>query len=186
MKRCAWAKKSEFSRSYHDCEWGRAVKDDKKFFEMLILEGFQAGLSWDYVLRKRAGLAQILDGFDAKKIASYDEAKLQSLLSDDRAIKNRLKIYSLPKNAKAFLELCAEFGSFYNYIYKFTNGKRVINDIKSAKDMPASSELSERISKDMKKRGFKFVGAVIIYSFLQGVGVIDDHENECFCKGISE
>ena len=105
---------------------------------------------------------------------------------DDRAIKNRLKIYSLPKNAKAFLELCAEFGSFYNYIYKFTNGKRVINDIKSAKEMPASSELSEHISKDMKKRGFKFVGAVIIYSFLQGVGVIDDHENECFCKGISE
>ena len=102
MKRCVWAKKSEFSKSYHDCEWGRAVKDDKKFFEMLILEGFQAGLSWDYVLRKRAGLAQILDGFDAKKIASYDEAKLQSLLSDDRAIKNRLKIYSLPKNAKAF------------------------------------------------------------------------------------
>ena len=183
MKRCAWAEKSEFSRSYHDFEWGRAVKDDKKFFEMLILEGFQAGLSWDYVLRKRAGLAQILDGFDAKKIALYDEKKLQSLLSDDRAIKNRLKIYSLPKNAKAFLELCAEFGSFYNYIYKFTNGKRVINDIKCAKDMPASSELSKRISKDMKKLGFKFVGAVIIYSFLQGVGVIDDHENECFCKG---
>ena len=103
MKRCAWAKKSEFSRSYQDYEWGRAVKDDEKFFEMLILEGFQAGLSWDYVLRKRAGLAQILDGFDAKKIASYDEAKLQSLLSDDRAIKNRLKIYSLPKNAKTFL-----------------------------------------------------------------------------------
>lgn len=102
MKRCVWAKKSEFSKSYHDCEWGRVVKNDKKFFEMLILEGFQAGLSWDYVLRKRAGLAQILDGFDAKKIASYDEAKLQSLLSDDRAIKNRLKIYSLPKNAKAF------------------------------------------------------------------------------------
>ena len=163
MKRCVWAKKSEFSKSYHDREWGRVVKDDKKFFEMLIL-----------------------DGFEAKKIASYDETKLQSLLSDDRAIKNRLKIYYLPKNAKAFLELCAEFGSFYNYIYKFTNGKRVINDIKSAKDMPASSELSERISKDMKKRGFKFVGAVIIYSFLQGVGVIDDHENECFCKGISE
>ena len=186
MKRCGWADKSEFSRRYHDCEWGRAVKDDKKFFEMLILEGFQAGLSWDYVLRKRAGLAQILDGFDAKKIACYDEAKLQSLLNDDRAIKNRLKIYSLPKNAKAFLEVCAEFGSFHSYIYKFTNGKRVINDIKCAKDMPASSELSKRISKDMKKRGFKFVGAVIIYSFLQGVGVIDDHENECFCKGISE
>ena len=132
---------------------------------------------------KRAGLAQILDGFETKKIALYDEKKLQSLLKDDRAIKNRLKIYSLPKNAKAFLELCAEFGSFYNYIYKFTNGKRVINDIKNAKDMPASSELSERISKDMKNRGFKFVGAVIIYSFLQGVGVTYDHENECFCKG---
>ena len=102
MKRCAWADKSEFSKSYHDCEWGRAVKDDKKFFEMLILEGFQAGLSWDYVLRKRAGLAQILDGFDAKKIASYDEAKLQSLLSDDRAIKNRLKFTPYQKMPRLF------------------------------------------------------------------------------------
>ena len=128
-------------------------------------------------------MAQILDGFEAKKIACYDEAKLQSLLSDDRVIKNRLKIYSLPKSAKAFLKLCAEFDSFHSYIYKFTNGKRAINDIKCAKDMPASSELLECILKDMKKRGFKFVGAVIIYSFLQGVGVTYDHENECFCKG---
>lgn len=102
MKRCAWAEKSEFSRSYQGCEWGRAVKDDKKFFEMLILEGFQAGLRWDYVLRKRAELAKMLDGFDAKKIASYDEAKLQGLLSDDRAIKNCLKIYSLPKMPRFF------------------------------------------------------------------------------------
>ena len=121
------------------------------------------------MLRKRAGLAQILDGFYAKKIALYDENKLQSLLSDDRAIKNRLKIYSLSKNTKAFLELCAEFGSFYNYIYKFTNGKRTINDIKSAKDMPARSELSERISKDMKKRGFKFIGAVTSTRFYKAL-----------------
>ena len=140
MKRCAWAKKSEFSKSYHDYEWGRAVKDDNKFFEMLILEGFQAGLSWDYVLRKRAGLAQILDGFDAKKIALYDEKKLQSLLSYDRAIKNRLKFIHCQKR-QGFLELCAEFGSFHSYIYKFTDSKRAINDIKIAKYMPVSGEL---------------------------------------------
>ena len=176
--RCDWAK-GEKDILYHDTEWGNPSYDDIYIFEMLILEGFQAGLSWTTVLSKRENFKKAFDNFDYKKISKYDEKKLNSLLNDEGIIRNRLKVYSTVTNAKSFITIQKEFGSFSNYIWGFTDNKRIVNKWKNLSEVPASTDLSDKISKDLKKRGFKFVGSTIIYSFLQAIGIIDDHLISC-------
>ena len=176
--RCGWAK-GEKDILYHDTEWGVPSHDDGYIFEMLILEGFQAGLSWNTILQKRENFRKAFDNFDYKKIAEYDETKLNELLQNQGIIRNRLKINSTVTNAKAFIKVQEEFGSFAKYIWNFNDNKRIINKWKELSEVPATSELSDKISKDLKKRGFKFIGSTIIYSFLQAIGIIDDHLISC-------
>ena len=176
--RCGWAK-GEKDILYHDTEWGVPSHDDGYIFEMLILEGFQAGLSWNTILQKRENFRKAFDNFDYKKIAEYDETKLNELLKNEGIIRNRLKINSIVTNARAFMKIQEEFGSFAKYIWNFTDNKRIINKWKELSEVSATSELSDKISKDLKKRGFKFVGSTIIYSFLQAIGIIDDHLISC-------
>ena len=179
--RCGWAK-GEKDILYHDTEWGVASHDDGYIFEMLILEGFQAGLSWNTILQKRENFRKAFDNFDYRKMAEYDEMKLNELLKNEGIIRNRLKINSTVTNARAFMKIQEEFGSFAKYIWNFTDNKRIINKWKELSEVPATSKLSDKISKDLKKRGFKFIGSTIIYSFLQAVGIIDDHLINCPCK----
>ncbi len=179
--RCPWCGTDELYTAYHDKEWGRPEHDDRKLFEMLILEGMQAGLSWITILRKRESFRKAFDGFDPKKIAEYDDSKLAELLSNADIIRNRLKINAAVTNAKAFLEIQREFGSFDKYIWGFVNNTPIINRPKALADVPATSPLSDEISAELKKRGFKFVGSTIIYSFMQAVGIVDDHLVSCFC-----
>jgi DNA-3-methyladenine glycosylase I len=181
IKRCEWAK-SEADIKYHDNEWGKPDHDDKYLFEMLILEGFQAGLSWSTILNKRDNFKKAFDNFDYKKIAGYSDEKLESLMQDSGIIRNRLKIFTVRKNAIAFIDIQKEFGSFDKYIWGFVGNKQIVNNWKSIYDVPAKTELSDKISKDLKKRGFSFVGTTIIYSFLQAVGIIDDHIAGCQFK----
>jgi len=176
--RCGWAK-GEKDILYHDTEWGVPSHDDRYIFEMLILEGFQAGLSWNTILQKRENFRKAFDNFDYRKMAEYDEMKLNELLKNEGIIRNRLKINSTVTNARAFMKVQEEFGSFAKYIWNFTDNKRIINKWKELSEVPATSELSDKISKDLKKRGFKFVGSTIIYSFLQAIGIIDDHLINC-------
>jgi len=176
--RCGWAK-GEKDILYHDTEWGVPSHEDGYIFEMLILEGFQAGLSWNTILQKRENFRKAFDNFDYKKIAEYDEMKLNELLKNEGIIRNRLKINSTVTNARAFMKIQEEFGSFAKYIWKFTDKKKIKKKWKELSEVPATSELSDKISKDLKKRGFKFVGSTIIYSFLQAVGIIDDHLISC-------
>ena len=176
--RCGWAK-GEKDILYHDTEWGVPSHDDGYIFEMLILEGFQAGLSWNNILQKRENFREAFHNFDYKKIAEYNETKLDELLQNQGIIRNRLKINSTVTNAKAFMKVQEEFGSFAKYIWNFTDNKRIINKWKELSEVPATSELSDKISKDLKKRGFKFIGSTIIYSFLQAIGIIDDHLMSC-------
>ena len=176
--RCGWAK-GEKDILYHDTEWGVPSHDDGYIFEMLILEGFQAGLSWNTILQKRENFRKAFDNFDYSKIAEYNETKLKELLKNEGIIRNRLKINSTVTNARAFMKTQEEFGSFAKYIWNFTDEKRIINKWKELSEVPATSELSDKISKDLKKRGFKFVGSTIIYSFLQAIGIIDDHLISC-------
>ena len=176
--RCGWAK-GEKDILYHDTEWGVPSHEDGYIFEMLILEGFQAGLSWNTILQKRENFRKAFDNFDYRKMAEYDETKLNELLQNQGIIRNRLKINSTVTNARAFMKIQEEFGSFAKYIWKFTDNKRIINKWKELSEVPATSELSDKISKDLKKRGFKFVGSTIIYSFLQAIGIIDDHLISC-------
>ena len=176
--RCGWAK-GEKDILYHDTEWGVPSHDDGYIFEMLILEGFQAGLSWNTILQKRENFRKAFDNFDYRKMAEYDEMKLNELLKNEGIIRNRLKINSTVTNARAFMKIQEEFGSFAKYIWNFTDNKRIINNWKELSEVPATSELSDKISKDLKKRGFKFVGSTIIYSFLQAIGIIDDHLISC-------
>lgn len=176
--RCGWAK-GEKDILYHDTEWGVPSHDDGYIFEMLILEGFQAGLSWNTILQKRENFKKAFDNFDYMKISEYDETKLNELLQNQGIIRNRLKINSTVTNARAFMKVQEEFGSFAKYIWNFTDEKRIINKWKELSEVPATSELSDKISKDLKKRGFKFVGSTIIYSFLQAIGIIDDHLISC-------
>ena len=178
MKRCKWVKldNEEYIR-YHDEEWGKPSKDDNYIFEMLLLESFQAGLSWECVLNKRDDFRKAFDNFDYNKIAKYDETKINELVQNDKIIRNRLKIEATINNSKIFIAIQNEFGSFSNYIWSFTNNKI----IKNKNDLfKTTSELSDRVSKDLKKRGMKFVGSIIIYSFLQAIGIINDHETDCF------
>lgn len=179
-KRCTWVGNDEIYIHYHDKEWGVPVKDDQKLFEFLILEGFQAGLSWIIILKKRENFRKAFSDFDYKKIALYNEVKIQSLLKDEGIIRNQLKIKASISNSIAFMKIQDEFGSFANYIWGFTEGKSIIGNWENTKEIPATSDLSDKISKDLKKRGFKFVGSTIIYSFLQAVGILNDHTKECF------
>ncbi|MBK6724307.1 MAG: DNA-3-methyladenine glycosylase I [Acidobacteria bacterium] len=179
MKRCTWAS-NELNIPYHDTEWGVPVHDDGTFFEFLILEGAQAGLSWDTILRKREAYRLAFDNFDAAKVAKYSEARQAKLLLNDGIIRNRLKIASAVRNAKAFLAVQNEFGSFDKYIWGFVGGKPLDNKLKSHSDVPAKTEISDAISKDLKKRGFNFVGSTIMYAFMQATGMVNDHLTSCF------
>lgn len=175
---CEWVH-DQYDRKYHDEEWGKPCHDERHLFEMLILEGFQAGLSWNTILRKRDNFKKAFDNFDVEKIAAYGEEKVQSLLQDSGIIRNRLKIRGTIKNAQAFLRIQKEFGSFNQYIWGFINYKQIQNHYESVKDLPAATPLSDKISKDMKKRGFTFVGSTIIYSYMQAIGMVNDHEISC-------
>ena len=178
MKRCHWVdENSSIYIKYHDEEWGIPKYNDKELFELLILESFQAGLSWITVLKKREDFRIAFDNFDVKKVASYDETKVNELLNNEKIIRSRGKINSAINNAKIFIDIQKEFGSFTNYIWGFTNNQVVKN---SSDVLPASTPLSDKISKDLKKRGMKYVGTIIIYSYLQAIGVVDDHEKDCF------
>ena len=177
--RCRWADPtSELYLAYHDQEWGRPEHDDQKLFEMLILEGFQAGLSWITILKKREAFRRAFDGFDPAAVAGYGPEKLEALMADSGIVRNRRKIHAAVQNAKAFLAIQEEYGSFDRYLWGFTGGQVILNTDDAVR---ASSELSDRISADLKRRGMNFVGTVIIYSFLQAVGVVNDHETGCWC-----
>ncbi len=178
--RCAWCGNDPLYVEYHDTEWGVPVYNDDKLFEFLILETFQAGLSWITILRKRENFRKAFDKFDYKKIANYGEKKYNNLLQDAGIIRNKLKIKATISNAQAFMEIQKEFGSFSNYIWDFTNGKPIRNNHKSLTEVPATTGLSDTISKDLKKRGFKFVGPTVIYAHLQATGMVNDHVQDCF------
>ncbi len=179
IKRCAWCGSDPLYIEYHDKEWGIPVHDDRKLFEMLILEGAQAGLSWITILRKRENYRKAFENFDAKKIAKYDSKKIKQLLQNEGIIRNRLKIEAAIINAKLFTEIQKEYGSFDKYIWKFVNGKPIINQRKSLKEIPTKTKESDAMSKDLQKRGFKFVGSTICYAFMQAVGMVNDHTIDC-------
>lgn len=179
-QRCEWCGTDPLYVKYHDEEWGVPVKDDKILFEFLILETFQAGLSWITILRKRENFRKAFDGFDYKLIANYNQAKIDSLLQDEGIIRNKLKVHSAVTNAKAFMEVQKEFGSFSEYMWRFVDHKPIRNTWKSHKDAPATTTVSDVFSKDLKKRGFKFVGSTVMYAHMQAVGMINDHVVNCF------
>jgi DNA-3-methyladenine glycosylase I len=177
--RCAWAS-HELSIRYHDEEWGTPVHDDHTLFEFLILEGAQAGLSWNTILNKRDNYRQAFDGFDPASVASFDRRKIQQLLRDPGIVRNKLKIVSAIENARAFLRVQQEFGSFDRYVWQFVGGKPRVNRRKSLRQVPAHTAESDAMSKDLKRRGFKFVGTTICYAFMQAVGMVNDHVVDCF------
>ncbi|WP_274307121.1 DNA-3-methyladenine glycosylase I [Solibacillus daqui] len=182
MERCAWVKLDEpVYVKYHDEEWGVPVYDDQKLFEMLCLEGAQAGLNWLTILKRREGYRAAFDGFDVEKILNYDDAKLAVLKEDERIIRNRLKIASVVTNAKSYINMQQKHGSFANYIWSFVDGKPIINHWERIEDVPATTEISDRMSKQLKKDGFKFVGSTICYAFMQAVGMVNDHTKNCHC-----
>ena len=180
QKRCAWSNNDKLYIKYHDKEWGVPVHNDRKLFEFLILEGFQAGLSWFTILKKRENFRKAFDNFDFNKIAKYDKKKINVLLKDAGIIRNRLKIEAAVTNAKAFIETRKEFGTFDKYIWSFTDGKPIQNKFESLKKIPAKTKLSDKISDDLKKRGFKFVGSTIVYAHMQATGMVNDHTVDCF------
>jgi DNA-3-methyladenine glycosylase I len=180
MKRCDWADRSELEQSYHDHEWGVEIHDDRTLFEFLVLEGAQAGLSWSTILRKREGYRRAFDNFDARKISQYSENTVSRLLTNPEIIRNRLKINATITNARAFLQVQKEFGSFDRYIWQFVDGKPTQNSWRKMTDIPSSTPESDAMSKDLKKRGFKFIGATICYAFMQAVGMVNDHVVDCF------
>jgi DNA-3-methyladenine glycosylase I len=178
--RCGWCLGDPLYEAYHDTEWGVPVRDDDTLFEFLILETFQAGLSWITVLRKRENFRKAFDRFNYRKIAAYDQKKVDSLLQDPGIIRNKLKVNATISNAKAFMEIQKEFGSFNTYIWNFVDGEPIKNQWKNYKDAPATTAVSDAISKDLKKRGFKFVGSTVIYAHMQATGMVNDHEVNCF------
>ena len=177
--RCAWVSKDQIYVDYHDNEWGKPVHDDNKLFEFLILETFQAGLSWLTILKKRENFRVAFDNFDFEKVAKYNDAKYEELLQNAGIIRNKLKIKSAISNAIAFIEIRKEFGTFDNYIWGFVNYKPIVNNWKKNEDIPATTELSDTLSKDLKKRGFKFVGSTVIYAHMQATGMVNDHLADC-------
>ncbi|NHJ20715.1 MAG: DNA-3-methyladenine glycosylase I [Candidatus Lokiarchaeota archaeon] len=180
VERCKWADYDDLMKEYHDKEWGTPQHEDKMLYELLILEGMQAGLSWNTILKKRVNFKNAFDDFDYEKIVKYSEKKVEELMQNEGIIRNRLKIQSIITNAKAFIKVQEEFGSFDNYIWGFVNYKQIQNSWKNLEELPSSTDLSNSISKDMKKRGFKFIGTTIIYAFLQAIGVVNDHTTNCF------
>jgi DNA-3-methyladenine glycosylase I len=180
MKRCEWVPDDPLYRDYHDREWGVPVHDDQKLFESLVLDGMQAGLSWSTILKKRENFRKAFDDFDPRKVAEYDQKKILSLLADKGIIRNRLKIEAAIKNAKAFLAVQKEFGSFDAYIWQFVGGKPKVNTWKKDKEIPAKTPESDALSKDLVDRGFKFVGSTICYAMMQAVGMVNDHTVDCF------
>ena len=180
--RCAWCEKDDLYRDYHDNEWGKPVYDDDKLFEFLILETFQAGLSWYTILKKRENFRKAFDNFDYKKVAQYDEEKVKELLQDTGIIRNKLKVRGTISNAIAFMEVQKEFGSFSKYIWNFTDGKPRENNRKSLREVPSTTPLSDAISKDLKKRGFKFVGSTVVYAHMQATGMVNDHVVDCWTQ----
>jgi DNA-3-methyladenine glycosylase I len=180
IKRCGWCGTDELYVAYHDEEWGVPVWDDQTLFEFIILEGAQAGLSWSTILNKREGYRRLYDGFDPQIVAGYDEGKRVELLSDPAVVRNRAKVAASIGNAQAFLEVQAEFGTFSDYIWAFTDGQPIQNAWKMLSEIPAKTDLAETISKDLKKRGFKFVGPTIIYAHMQATGMVNDHLVSCF------
>ncbi|WP_418508593.1 DNA-3-methyladenine glycosylase I [Corallibacter sp.] len=179
-QRCSWCVGDPLYEAYHDQEWGVPVYDDATIFEFLILETFQAGLSWITVLRKRENFKKAFDNFDYKTIANYKQSKIDSLLQDAGIIRNKLKVNATVTNAQAFMKVQQEFGSFSKYIWSFVDGKPIKNAIKDYKSAPATTEISDALSKDLKKRGFKFVGSTVIYAHMQATGMVNDHEVSCF------
>ncbi len=181
MKRCAWVNNSnELYVKYHDEQWGVPVHSDRMLFEMLVLEGAQAGLSWETVLKKRENYKKAFDNFNVQKVAKYGEAKQQELLQNEGIIRNRLKVASAVRNAKVFLQIQKEFGSFSKYIWAFVGGKAVKNKFKSLGEIPVETDLSITISKDLKRRGMNFIGPTIMYAYMQAIGMVNDHETGCF------
>jgi DNA-3-methyladenine glycosylase I len=181
-QRCSWAESSDAMRRYHDEEWGVPSRDEGRLFEMLILEGAQAGLSWSTILNKRDGYRQAFDGFDPHLIVDYDEEKLQALLANPGIVRNRLKVRGSVTNARAFLATGQEFGTFADYLWGWVDGTPIVNHPKTLAGLPARTDLSDRLSKDLKRRGFTFVGSTIVYSYLQSVGLVDDHVVGCPSK----
>lgn len=179
-ERCKWCGNDPLYIEYHDTEWGVPTRDDSSLFELLILEGAQAGLSWITVLRKREAYRALFDNFDVGRVARYSDRKLDKLLLDQRIIRNRLKVYSARKNARAFLKLQEQQGSFADYLWSFVDGRTVQNHWRSLTEVPATSPVSEQLSKDLKKRGFTFVGPTIMYAYMQSVGMVNDHTTDCF------
>ena len=179
MKRCTWPG-NELAIRYHDEEWGVPLHDDRRLFEFLVLEGAQAGLSWDTILRKRENYRDAFDGFDVNRVARYTDRKIEKLLQNEGIIRNRLKVASAISNAKAFLKVQKEFGSFDKYIWSFVGGKPIVNKWKDSSQIPATSAESDAISKDLKKRGFNFVGSTIMYAHMQATGMVNDHLMSCF------
>lgn len=182
IKRCSWADYNKVMQKYHDEKWGKPVFDDKELFKMLCLECMQAGLSWITILNKMDALCKAFNNFDPKFIISYNENKEKELLQNESIIRNRLKIKAVITNAKAYFKICDEFGSFSNYLWNFINYEPIINFWQATNEIPTNTELSSKISKDLKKRGFSFVGPTIIYSFIQAIGMVDDHILECSFK----
>lgn len=180
LKRCGWCVGDPLYEAYHDTEWGVPVLDDQTLFEFLILETFQAGLSWITILRKRENFREALDGFNYEKIANYSEEKIEELLLNAGIIRNKLKVRATVTNAQAFIKVQEEFGSFSGYIWKFVQGKPINNMVVNYKEMPPTTSISDALSKDLKKRGFKFVGSTVIYAHMQATGMVNDHEVSCF------
>ena len=180
--RCAWCEKDDLYRNYHDEEWGKPIYDDETIFEFLILESFQAGLSWYTILAKRENFRAAFDYFDYQKIAQYSEDKVEELIQNAGIIRNRLKILATINNAQKFMEVQKEFGSFSKYIWGFVNHEPIINRPKTLKEVPATTEISDALAKDLKKRGFKFMGSTVVYAHMQATGMVNDHVEDCFVK----
>lgn len=180
INRCAWVTEDKIYQDYHDKEWGVPLHDDRRLFEMLILEGMQAGLSWLTVLRKREAFREAFDGFDIDIVSEYDQEKVANLMENKDIIRNRLKIESVIRNAKAFLKVQEQYGSFDSFIWSYVNNKPIVNNYANLKEIPANTPLSDTISKDLKKLGFNFVGSTIIYAYMQSIGIVNDHTKDCY------
>ena len=182
VKRCGWCEKDDLYRAYHDNEWGRPVYEDSILFEFLVLESFQAGLSWYTILKKRDAFREVFDNFDYKKIALYNEDKIELLMNDSRIIRNRLKIVATINNAQQFIKIQQEFGSFSKYIWSFVENKPLINYPKELSDIATTTEISDTLAQELKKRKFKFLGSTVVYAYMQAIGMVNDHVIDCYLK----